>query len=296
MHIIRNSMDHGIEEPAERAAHGKQARGRITLKAFQESGSMVIECADDGRGLDLEKIAAKAKSLGLLPADRASSDEEIRNVVFAPGFSTSDSVSSVSGRGVGMDVVRKNVEALRGSVSLRSERNGGTAVIIRLPLTLAIIDGFIVTVGTTRFVIPLYSVTECLDVPHRDVHEDEGCAYIDLRGEALPFIRLEEIFGLTPDRAAKLRVVVVEHERVRTGLAVGSFIGENQIVVKPLGRLFSRHPWISGFTILGSGEVAPILDVLKLVPGSGTCHWTAMPEAPHLHREAGASSLHAEHN
>lgn len=265
MHIIRNSIDHGIEPREEREALGKPGKGHITLKAYHEAGLLVVECGDDGRGLDREKILVRARAQGLLPAARELPENEIFQVIYRAGFSTREKVTKLSGRGVGMDVVRKNIESLRGSISIKSEKGRGTMFRIKLPLTLAIIDGFIVEVGGSRYIIPLYSVTECVDINPGDLHDDEGCSYIDLRGEVLPFIRLNEFFGAGPGDNGKLSIVVVENADRRVGLAVWRFIGENQTVVKPLGRLFSKHPWISGFTILGTGEIAMILDVGKLL-------------------------------
>jgi two-component system, chemotaxis family, sensor kinase CheA len=265
MHMIRNSIDHGIEPSGERNSLGKPSSGMIRLKAYQEAGLLVIECSDDGRGLDSEKILLRARAQGLLPADAEVPEHEIHQVIFKAGFSTKEDVTNLSGRGVGMDVVRKNVESLRGSISIKSEKGKGALFRIELPLTLAIIEGFIVEIGSSKYIIPLYSVTECNDIDPRDLHDDEGCSYIDLRGEVLPFIRLNELFGGGQEDTGKLNIVVVEHAKRRVGLVVRKFIGENQTVVKPLGRLFSRHPWISGFTMLGTGEIAMILDVGKLL-------------------------------
>jgi len=265
MHMIRNSIDHGIETGKERASMGKPRKGLIRLAACHEDGLLVIEFSDDGRGLDSERILARARQKGLLPADADVPEEEIHRMIFNAGFSTKEDVTNLSGRGVGMDVVWKNVESLRGSISIKSEKGKGTLFRIELPLTLAIIDGFIVEIGSSKYVIPLYSVTECIDIDSGNLHDNEGCSYVDLRGEVLPFVRLDELFGCGQGAAGNLNIVVVENAKRRAGLAVKRFVGENQTVVKPLGRLFSRHPWISGFTMLGTGEIAMMLDVGKLL-------------------------------
>ena len=263
LHLVRNSLDHGIEPCAERLLRGKPARGTLSLNAFHDAGSIVIEVADDGRGLDRDRILAKAVERGLVEPGATLSDQEVYDLIFEPGFSTMETVSNLSGRGVGMDVVRRNVTALRGSIEIETTLGVGTTMRIRLPLTLAIIDGFLVGVGASSFVVPLDRVTECVELPPGPLLRD--CMY--LRGEVLPFIRLRSLFAISDEPPRRQNVVVVEHSGLRTGLVVDALIGEFQTVIKPLGALFSHVDCISGSTILGNGEVALILDVGPLVAG-----------------------------
>jgi two-component system chemotaxis sensor kinase CheA len=263
MHIVRNSIDHGIESQDVRRARGKPDIGSLSLNAYHESGSIVIEVADDGGGLNRQKILAKAVERGLVPAGASLSDSEITNLIFEPGFSTAAAVSNLSGRGVGMDVVRRNIDELRGTVDVDSEEGFGTTLRIRLPLTLAIIDGFRVQVDATCYVLPLDTVIECLDLgPFLESEENH---LVNLRGEVLPFLRLREIFHLPGERPAKERVVVVQYGETRAGIVVDRLLGEFQTVIKPLGELFRNLKGVGGSTILGSGEVALILDVPQLV-------------------------------
>lgn len=263
LHLVRNSLDHGIEPPAERVRDGKPEQSTLRLNAFHDAGSIVIEVADDGRGLDRELILAKAVERGLVSAGTVLSDQDVYDLIFEPGFSTADAVSNISGRGVGMDVVRRNVMALRGSIEVESVRGAGTTIRIRLPLTLAIIDGFLVSVGSSSFIVPLDRVTECVVLPPGELHRD--C--MNLRGEVLPFIRLRSMFGIEGEPARRQNVVVVEQSGQRTGLVVDGLLGEFQTVIKPLGPLFGNLKCVSGSTILGNGEVALILDVGPLVAG-----------------------------
>ena len=263
MHLVRNSMDHGIEPPAERIAQGKPAQGTLRLNAYHESGMIVIEVGDDGGGLKREKILAKAVERGLIDPSRHLSDKEICELIFEPGFSTADKLSNLSGRGVGMDVVKRNIAALRGSIEIESRENIGTTLRIRLPLTLAIIDGFGVGVGDSTFVVPLDRVVECLEL-NQDA-ENQGRDYINLRGEVLPFIRLRKLFKVKEKSVRRENIVVVEYAGNKTGLVVDQLIGEFQTVIKPLGKLFNHLHGIGGSTILGSGEVALIVDVPALV-------------------------------
>ena len=264
-HLVRNAMDHGIETAEARAAQGKPAQGTITLDARHESGHIVIEVGDDGGGLDRDRILAKAVQRGLVEAGRELSDADVFKLVFEPGFSTAEQVTDLSGRGVGMDVVRRNIEALRGSVEIASRPGLGTTVEVRLPLTLAIIEGFLISVGASRFVLPLDMVDECVafdDVP--------GRSYTDLRGRVLPFIRLRDMFGLGGKPGARQNIVVVRHGIERIGLVVDTLLGETQAVIKPLSRLFAQVRGISGSSILGSGDVALILDVPALMEQART--------------------------
>ncbi|RON68798.1 chemotaxis protein CheA [Pseudomonas fluorescens] len=266
MHIVRNAIDHGIETADERLATGKVASGSLRLNAYHESGSIVIEVSDDGRGLDRQRIQTKALERGLVQPDQMLGDRDVFQLIFEPGFSTAEQVTNLSGRGVGMDVVRRNIERLRGEVEIMSEFGRGTTVQIRLPLTLAIIDGFQIMVGDEHFVLPLEQVIECVDLtPQEGLHH-----LINLRGEPLPFIRLRELFsiaGLPPSRES---LVVLQHGASRAGLVVDQLVGEFQAVIKPLGMLFQRNRGLSGSTILGDGRVALILDVANLLQRATT--------------------------
>ncbi|MHB8787644.1 MAG: chemotaxis protein CheA [Thauera sp.] len=261
MHLVRNAMDHGLEQPAVREASGKSARGRLELNAFHDSGSIVIEVVDDGAGLNRERILAKAIERGLAQPGQALSDAEIYNLIFEPGFSTAEKVTNISGRGVGMDVVRRNIQSLRGSVDVRSELGKGSRFAIRLPLTLAIIDGFLVGVGDAAYVIPLDSVVECIELS-ADASERD---YVNLRGEVLPLVRLRQMFEIEGVPPARQNVVVVQYAGTKSGIVVDQLMGEFQTVIKPLGSIFRHIKGIGGSTILGSGEVALILDVQALV-------------------------------
>ena len=261
MHLVRNSLDHGIEPTAIRLERGKPACGTVTLNAYHDSGSIVIQISDDGGGLNKEKITAKALERGLIQPGETLSDAEIVNLIFEPGFSTVDKVSNLSGRGVGMDVVRRNIQSLRGAVDVASVDGEGATFTIRLPLTLAIIDGFLVGVGKAAYVIPLDTVVECIEL--KNLPSDRN--FMNLRGEALPFIRLRELFevpGACPPRES---IVVVQFGGQRSGIVVDQLMGEFQTVIKPLGVMFPHLRGIGGSTILGSGEVALILDVAALV-------------------------------
>jgi len=264
MHLVRNAMDHGIEPVDIRRARGKPERGTVRLNAYHDSGSIVIEVGDDGGGLDRDKIYAKAIERDIIAPGQNLSDHEIANLIFEPGFSTADQVTNLSGRGVGMDVVKRNITALRGSVDIDSRQGLGSTVYIRLPLTLAIIDGFLVRVGDTFFVVPLDMVVECIELSRRDGEGDES-GYINLRDEALPYLRLRDIFREQGRRGRRENIVVVQHAGAKAGLVVDELQGEFQTVIKPLGKVFSKLQGISGSTILGSGEVALILDVPGLV-------------------------------
>jgi two-component system chemotaxis sensor kinase CheA len=261
MHLVRNALDHGIESAEVRAANGKPVKGRVELNAYHDSGSIVIEVVDDGGGLKADRIQAKAIEKGLIQPGQTLSEQEIVNLIFEAGFSTMEKVSNLSGRGVGMDVVKRNIQALRGTVDVRTEVGVGSRFIIRLPLTLAIIDGFLTSVSDAAYVIPLDSVVECLEL--RD--DDTRGHMLNLRGEVLPFVRLREIFEMPGDQPVRENVVVVQYSGQKAGIVVDQLLGEFQTVIKPLGVLFRHVRGIGGSTILGSGEVALILDVQALV-------------------------------
>ncbi|MBI6601835.1 MULTISPECIES: chemotaxis protein CheA [Pseudomonas] len=265
MHLLRNAMDHGIESAEARRAAGKSSKGHLSLNAYHDSGSIVIEIADDGAGLNRERILEKAQERGLVASGAVLSDQEIYNLIFEAGFSTAEAVTNLSGRGVGMDVVKRNITLLRGTVDLDSRPGQGTVVRIRLPLTLAIINGFLVGIDQATYVIPLDMVQECieLDEPQRDSSREQG--YLDLRGEVLPLVHLRDHFNHEGPAARRQNVVVVRYAEHKAGLVVDDLLGEFQTVIKPLGKLFGALRGISGSTILGSGAVALILDVPALL-------------------------------
>jgi two-component system chemotaxis sensor kinase CheA len=266
-HLVRNSMDHGIESADVRIANGKPAKGTLKLNAYHDAGSIIIEVSDDGGGLNKQRILKKAIERGLVNEGDVLSDKEIYNLIFEAGFSTADAVSNLSGRGVGMDVVRRNIAALRGTVDLDSVEGESTTVRIRLPLTLAIIDGFLVGVGDAVYVVPLDMVVECVERAAWENSGSEG-RYLNLRGEVLPYMKLREHFEVEGEEVRRENVVVVRHGEHKVGLVVDKLLGEFQTVIKPLGKVFNQVSGIGGFTILGSGDVALILDVPGLISGA----------------------------
>ncbi|MFM1988284.1 MAG: hypothetical protein RJA99_1241 [Pseudomonadota bacterium] len=262
MHLVRNALDHGLESPADRAAAGKPARGRLVLAACHESGSVLIRITDDGRGIDRRKVLARAWDRGLLERGVVPSDEEICALIFEPGFSTAEQVTNLSGRGVGMDVVKRNIEALRGHVVLRSVEGEGTTVEIRLPLTLAIIDGFLIGVGPSRFVVPLETVVEVIESRIGPASFDaRGRGLVELRGQPLPIVGLRALYSLESPHPERSSIVVLQAAGRRFGVVVDQLLGQHQTVIKPLGRMFRSLRGMSGSTILGNGEVALIIDV-----------------------------------
>jgi two-component system chemotaxis sensor kinase CheA len=264
-HMVRNAVDHGIEPPDVRRARGKAPTGRIFLRAFHEAGAMVIQVADDGAGLDRRRIAEKALALGLAADAARMTDEDLARVVFEPGLSTAERVTEISGRGVGMDVVRRNVEALRGSVSIESEEGAGTTVTIRVPLTLAIIQGFKVGVADESYILPLDAVVECLELPPEETAAGAPFGIVNLRGRPLPYVRLREHLRTGGERPARENVVVVQHGASVAGVAVDALHGESSTVIKPLGTMFKGIAGVAGSSILGNGRVALILDVPGLL-------------------------------
>ena len=264
MHLIRNSMDHGIEPPDVRRAAGKPATGTIHLSA-RHAGAQVLVCvSDDGKGIDREAVRARAIEKGLAAPDAKLSESEIFSLILAPGFSTAREVSDVSGRGVGMDVVRRNVEALRGSIEISSKPGAGSTVSLRLPLTLAIIDGLLVRVGEARFVMPLGNTVECVELTRQDVENANGKHLANIRGEIIPYIRLSEYLQIRTERPEREQVMVAETEHGRFGFVVDQVLGDHQTVIKNLGRLYRNVQVVSGATILGDGTVALILDLHRL--------------------------------
>jgi two-component system, chemotaxis family, sensor kinase CheA len=268
-HMIRNALDHGIEPPDVRVAAGKEACGTLTLRAFHEAGSVVVQVADDGAGLSRARILARAREVGLVGESATLTDAELQALIFAPGFSTAESVTTLSGRGVGMDVVRRNIEALRGTITIASEPGRGTTITIRLPLTLAIIEGLAVGAGGETYIVPVDSVVECVDLPDEERQRQEPCGVTALRGRPLPFARLRHLVGGdTAGVPAHEQVVVVRRGDGLAGLAVDTLYGESQTVIKPLDRLLQKQAGISGSTILNDGRVALIVDVSLLLDGA----------------------------
>jgi two-component system chemotaxis sensor kinase CheA len=287
MHLVRNSLDHGLETPATRVAAGKPAVGRLGLNAYHEGGSIVIEVSDDGGGLDRRRILSKAVERSLVAADAVLGDAEVWQLIFAPGFSTAEAVTDISGRGVGMDVVKRSIDALRGQIALASTPGRGTTTQIRLPLTLAMIDGFLTLVGDVHYVLPLAVVSECIDLP-RECREHPGrtCGTFDLRGEVLPYLDLALFYGAQPGALGKdggrRSLVVVRDGTVRIGLVVDRLLGEHQTVIKPLASIFKPLEALAGSTILGSGDVALVLDMQGLMAAAlrpGASHGGARPSS-----------------
>ena len=265
IHIIRNSIDHGIELPDVRREKGKPGKGTIRLSATHSGAFVVIQIQDDGAGLDRDAIYAKAVQKGLIPPDTELSEQEIGNLVLAPGFTTSGSVTSVSGRGVGMDVVKRAVDNLRGVIEIESVAGEGTVITLSLPLTLAIIEGLLVKVGPDTFVIPLSIVEECIELTEQSEKESCGRNLVSVRNQIVPYIRLREQFMISGGIPAIQQVAIVNVEGRRVGFAVDSVIGEHQTVIKSLGNFYHNVQGISGATILGDGSVALILDIAKLM-------------------------------
>ncbi|MBN2715385.1 MAG: chemotaxis protein CheA, partial [Deltaproteobacteria bacterium] len=264
IHMIRNSIDHGIELPDERIALGKSAQGTIRLSARHRGAKVVISIEDDGKGLNTEVILKKAIEKGLIAPDSELSTREIYNLILQPGFSTAEKVSNVSGRGVGMDVVKKQIDALRGSIEIKSRQGSGTTIELSLPLTLAIIDGLLVEVNSEKFVIPVQTVEECLELTEESKAFKESRNVLQIRGELVPFIRLRDFFGVHAQREGIEEAVVVELEDSKVGLVVDKVLGDHQTVIKSLGHMYRNVTGVSGATIMGDGNVALIIDVPSL--------------------------------
>lgn len=265
VHLIRNAIDHGIEDPERRAAAGKPATGRIELSARYVGAQALVSVQDDGGGLDTARIRAKAEEQGLLLPGASLSDHEIHQLLFHPGFSTARSISALSGRGVGMDVVKRTIEAMRGSIDLTTIPGRGSAVTLRLPLTLAIIDGLLIRVGEGRYIIPLSAVEECIELTPADDARSRGRSFLSVRGELVPFLRLREQFGVEGEPDLHPKVIIISTGETRVGLVVDQIIGSHQTVIKSLSKLHADVTMFSGATILGDGTAALILDVVQLV-------------------------------
>jgi two-component system chemotaxis sensor kinase CheA len=266
LHLLRNAVDHGFEKPAVRESRGKNPCGLLRLTAAHSGGNIIVKLEDDGAGFDRTRILEKAKRLGLTSSKDEARDEDLYGLVFRAGFSTAESVTDLSGRGVGLDVVRRNIDNLRGTVEVSSVAGTGSTITIRLPLTLAIIDGFSVRVGSETFIVPLEHVTECTELPERQ-RSLEASGILNLRGTALPYVRLRRAFSLPGEAPKRENIVVVKVNEFHAGIAVDELLGGMQTVVKPLGRAFRGVPGISGSTVLGDGRVGLIIDVPGLLRG-----------------------------
>ena len=293
--MLRNALDHGVETPADRVADGKPGQGVIHLSAEHRGGRIMIEISDDGRGIDRARVLARARQRGLVAEDASPSDEEIDDLIFLPGFSTVDVVSNVSGRGVGMDVVRRNIQALGGRVSVQSRSRVGSRFILSLPLTLAILDGMIVAVGSQFYVVPLTNILESLRPKRHEIHAVAGYGdVVAIRGDYVKLIYLARQFGVdeaVEDSACGI-VVVVENEAAgKVGLVVDELVGQQQVVVKSLEANYGAVDGVGGATILGDGRVALILDIAGLCANSGGPAGAGAMEHNHSPARAAASSL-----
>ncbi|MCC5815197.1 MAG: chemotaxis protein CheA [Leptospira sp.] len=264
VHIVRNAIDHGLETPEERLKNGKNPEGNLHLNAYHDTGSIVIEIWDDGRGINHEKVLKKAWEKGIVPEGQSLSNEEIERLLFHAGFSTAEKVSNISGRGVGLDVVQKNIESLRGFIQVKSEPGKGTKFLIRLPLTLAIIDGFLVGAGPDLYVIPLDMVRECVEFKEDLKTKSTTGKFFNLRGSILPFVRLDEFFHMETNPGDRENIVITEYQGQKFGLVVDRLYGEFQTVIKPLAKVFQEIRGIGGSTTLGDGKIALILDVADI--------------------------------
>ena len=265
VHLIRNSVDHGLEPAASRVAAGKPPTGTVRLSAVYAGAEVAISVADDGAGLDAARIRAKAEENGIIAHDAKLTDQELYQLIFAPGFSTAKEITALSGRGVGMDVVKRTIDGLRGTIDLRTKPGEGTTLTLRLPLTLAIIDGMLVRVGDGRYTIPLAAVEECVELPAEAISTSRGRNFLDIRGALVPFVRLRDIFNTPSEPDQYQKVVIVSSGDGRVGLVVDQIIGNNQTVIKQLSKLHTQLKAFSGATILGDGTVALILDTVHLV-------------------------------
>lgn len=265
VHLIRNSVDHGIELPDVREELGKPEVGILELNAYHDAGSIAIEIIDDGKGLDSELLLAKGIEKGLVTEDEELSEKEIFDLILQPGFSMAKKVSDISGRGVGMDVVKRNINELHGSVEIDSQKSKGTKITIRLPLTLAIIDGFLTKVGDTYIIIPLEMLVECIELSKNAKAQMQKNSYINLRGKVLPLLNVGNYFNIEQSKSSRNNVIVIQYGEQKMGIIVDELLGELQTVIKPMGRLFKDLKYFNGSTILGSGEVALIMDIPVMI-------------------------------
>ncbi|MCJ2088601.1 chemotaxis protein CheA [Methylobacterium sp. E-005] len=281
VHLIRNAIDHGVEAPERRAASGKSATGRIALTAEHAGAQVLVTVRDDGAGLDVARIRAKAEERGLVQPGTPLTDQQVYQFLFAPGFSTAQAISALSGRGVGMDVVKKTIEALRGSIDITAEPGAGTAMVLRLPLTLAIIEGLLIRVGDARYVLPLAAVEECIELPP---DRGQGCGrdFLDIRGDLVPFLRLRDLFDAAGEPDPHQKVIIVAVGEARIGLVADQILGNHQTVIKSLSKLQADAATFSGATILGDGTAALIIDPAQIAAGG---HAAGQPDGPREYRE-----------
>jgi two-component system chemotaxis sensor kinase CheA len=265
IHLIRNSIDHGIEQPEIRKAAGKAGQGQIHLSAMHSGANVLIKIEDDGTGLDADAIRKKAVEKGLIQQDSELSEKELFGLILAPGFSTAKLVTNVSGRGVGLDVVKRAIDALRGTIEISSRKDVGTTITLKLPLTLAIIEGLLVKIGVEYFIAPLSVVEECVELTREDVAKAHGRHLAHVRGQIVPYIRLREQFKITGNTSEIEQIVIADVDGQRIGLVVDNVVGEHQTVIKSLGNIYRNIQGISGATLLGDGTVALILDIPRLV-------------------------------
>ncbi|MBF0138867.1 MAG: chemotaxis protein CheA [Magnetococcales bacterium] len=263
-HLIRNALDHGIEPPADREKAGKEAEGQIQLKASHQYGLIVIEVRDDGRGIDVQRVIRSAREKGIIDDNQELTEREGMELIFAPAVSTATEVTEISGRGVGMDVVKRDIEALRGTIEIESSLGKGTTITLRIPTTLSIVDGLLVCVGDNRYIIPLSTVEECVELA-RDPGIDNGSSFLDMRGDLIPFLRLRDLFKVPGEMAPFEKIVIVSSGSRRIGVVVDRLLGNHQTVIKSLSSLHRGVQCFVGATIMGDGNVVLILDVLHLI-------------------------------
>jgi two-component system chemotaxis sensor kinase CheA len=267
LHLIRNSIDHGIESAEDRVAAGKPEKGAIRLTASQAGSDVLIRLSDDGKGLDCEAIKRKARERGFMGATEELPESKLYEFLFMPGFSTAPVVTNLSGRGVGLDVVKRSLGNLRGTLDLESKKGEGTTFTMKLPLTLAIIDGLLVIIGNQYFVLPLVSVVECVELTRNDIEEGHGRRVANVRGELIPYVNLKDRFMISGERLNIEQIVITGSNEKRVGFVVDKVVGKHQTVIKALGRVYRDIEGVSGATILGDGTVALILDIPNLIKG-----------------------------
>lgn len=265
LHLIRNACDHGIDLPEERVAIGKPICGLVQLQAYQENGEVVINAIDDGRGIDLDQVKQKAIKLGLASHDLMLSEQEILSYIFEPGFSTSEQVTNISGRGVGMDVVKKEIEKLHGSIHIKTKKMQGTTISIRLPLSLAIIEGLLIKIANFLCIAPLWNVVECVEIGNNDYNTIKRQNYFNFRNKIIPVIILDDLWDIQNPSKKPNVLIIVQYTEYKIGILVSQLQGEVQTVIKPMPEILNKLPWINGTAILGGGDVAVILDIPGLV-------------------------------
>ncbi len=267
VHLIRNAIDHGVETPEQRRAAGKDEAGAIRIDARHVGAEVHVTITDDGKGVDLARLRAKGEEKGLLAPGETPTEAELLQLMFHPGFSTAKEVSALSGRGVGMDVVKQTIEGLRGKIDVANRPGNGASFTLRLPLTLAIIEGLLIRIAESRYIIPLSAVEECVELSAADEDRSTCRSFLNIRGELVPFVRLRELFGAGDEREPHPKVVIVASGETRVGLVVDQIIGNHHAVIKSLSRLHRDVQSFSGVTILGDGLPALIIDVARIVKG-----------------------------